>query len=153
MTAGVGPVSGTKLYIGPAGGIPTSPDLFIEIGDISNLGDISQEFAQIAVESLGSGDTYQLRGQRSYPNLTVILNKNDSDVGQIALKAAAAAVRGTLYPFKIQEVDGGATTAGSVTWTGECFGYGPAYGGVSNLRSVKTSISIRPATITITLGV
>ncbi len=153
MTAGVGTVSGTKLYIGPAGGIPTSPDLFIEIGDISNLGDISQTFASIAVESLGSGDTYELKGQRSFPNLALVLNKNDSDAGQIALKAASAAVRGTLYPFKIQEVDGGATTPGSVTWTGEVFGYGPAYGGVSNLKSVKTAVSIRPATITITLGV
>ena len=153
MTAGVGPVSGTKLYIGPAGGIPTSPDLWVEIADISNLGDISQQFAQITVESLGSGDTYEIKGQRSFPNLAVVMNKNDGDAGQIALKAAASAVRGTLYPFKIQEVDGAATTPGLVTWTGECFGYGPAYGGVANLRSVKTSISIRPATITITLGV
>jgi len=152
MTAGVGPVSGTKFYIGPAGGIPTSPDLFIEVGDISNLGDISQTFAEIAVESLGSGDTYQLKGQRSFPNVQLVLNKNDSDAGQIALKAASSASRGTLYPFKIQEVDGGATTAGSVTWTGEVFGYGPAYGGVSALRSVKTSVSIRPSTLTITLG-
>ncbi len=153
MTAGVGTVSGTKLYIGPAGSIPTSPDLFIEIGDINNLGDISQEFAQIAVESLGSGDTYQLKGNRSYPNIAVVMNKNDSDVGQIALKAANSAVRGTLYPFKIQEVDGGAALAGSVTWQGEVFGYGPAYGGVSNLRTVKTSVSIRPSTVTLTLGV
>jgi hypothetical protein len=153
MTAGVGPVSGTKFYIGPAGGIPTSPDLWIEVGDISNLGDVSLQFDQIAVESLGSGDTYQLKGQRKLPNINLVLNKNDSDVGQIALKAAAAATRGTLYPFRIQEADGNATTPGQATWQGECFGYGPSYGGVQALRTVKTSVSIRPSTLTITLGV
>ncbi len=153
MVAGVGPVSGTKFYIGPAGAAPTSPDLWVEIGDISNLGDISQDFAQIAVESLGSGDTYQLKGNRSFPNVALVMNKNDSDVGQIALKAASAAVRGTLYPFRIVEADGGAVTAGTAIWQGEVFGFGPSYGGVTNLRSVKTSVSIRPSTMTITLGV
>ncbi len=153
MVAGVGPVSGTKFYIGPAGAVPTSPDLWIEIGDISNLGDIAQTFDQIAVESLGSGDTYQLKGQRKYPNIDLVLNRNDTDTGQIALKAAAAATRGTLYPFRILESDGNASSQAVITWTGECFGYGPSYGGVSALKSVKTSISIRPSTITITLGV
>jgi hypothetical protein len=149
MTAGVGPVSGTKFYIGPAGSIPTSPDAaaWVEIGSISNLGDLSQQFDQIAVESLGSGDTYQLKGQRKFPNIDLTLNRDDSDLGQIALKAAAAASRGTLYPFKIQETDGG-----YATWQGECFGYGTSYGGVSALRQVKTSVSVRPSTLTIVLS-
>ncbi len=85
MTAGVGPASGTKLFIGPAGGIPTSPDLFIEIGDISNLGDIALAFAEIAVESLGSGDTYQIKGNRSVANIPIVMNRNDGDQGQINL--------------------------------------------------------------------
>lgn len=153
MTAGVGPVSGTIFQIGPAGAAPTSPDLWVTVGDISNLGDISLQFAQIAVESIGNGDTYQVKGQRSLPNFDLTMNRNDSDVGQIALKAAASAVRGTLYPFRIVEADGGAVTPGSAVWQGECFGFGPSYGGVSSLRSVKTSVSIRPATLTITLGV
>jgi hypothetical protein len=147
MTAGVGPVSGTKFYIGPAGGIPTSPDLFVEIKDISSLGNISQTFAQINIESIGDGDTYAVKGQRSYPDFALTLNRNDSDPGQIALKAASAASRGTLYPFKIVETDGG-----TVVWRGEAFGYGPSYGGPSAVRSVVTSISIRPSTLTITLG-
>lgn len=147
MPAGVGPVSGTKLFITDPGTPVASPDPWTEIGDISSLGDISEQFAQIAVESIGDGDTYQIKGQRSFPNFDVTLNRNDSDVGQIALKAAAAATRGTLYNFKIEEVDGG-----TAIWKGECFGYGTSYGGVGSLRSVKTSISIRPSTLTITLG-
>lgn len=146
MTAGVGPVSGTKLYIAPVGAA-SSPDQYVEIKNISNLGDIMQQFAQIPVEDLGDGDTYQLKGQRSFPNIELILNRNDSDAGQIALKAASAASRGTLYPFKIVETDGG-----TATWLGEAFGYGTSYGGVGDLRKVKTSVSIRPSTLVVNLG-
>ena len=147
MTAAVGPVSGTKFYIGPAGAIPTSPDLFVEVKDISSLGNLAQTFAQINVESIGDGDNYSLKGQRSFPDFALTLNRNDSDPGQINLKAAAAAVRGTLYPFKILETDGG-----TAVWQGECFGYGPSYGGAAAIRTVTTSVSIRPKTLVITLS-
>jgi hypothetical protein len=147
MTAGVGAVAGTKFYIGPAGAPPTSPDLWIEVGDISNLGDLALQFQQIAINSIGSGDTYQIKGTRSVPNIELTMNRNDTDVGQIAFKAASEAVRGSLYPFRIVDYDGG-----SAVWQGEAFGYGPSYGGVNDVRMVKTSVSIRPDTLTITLG-
>ena len=147
MTAAVGPVSGTRFFIGNAGAV-ASPDAYVEVEDISNLGNISEQYSQIAVESIGDGDTYQVKGQRTFPNLDLTMNRNDSDPGQIALKAAAAATRGTLYNFKILEVEGG-----TAIWQGEVFGYGPDYGGVSSLRTIKTSVSIRPSSLTITLSV
>jgi hypothetical protein len=152
MTAAVGPVSGTRFAIGPTGtlggSLPTSPDLFVAVGDISNLGNISQTFTEIAVESISSGDTYQLKGQRTFPNVTLTMNRNDSDAGQLALKSASAAARGTLYWFEIRETDGG-----RITWLGEVFGYGPSYGGVTALRSVQTSVSIRASSFTFTPSV
>jgi hypothetical protein len=144
-TTGVGTVAGTKFFIGPAGAFPVSPDLFVEIQEISSLGDIAEAFAAVSVSSVGSGDSYNLKGVRSFPDFALVLNRKDSDPGQIALKAASESTRGTLYPFKIQEVDGGVAV-----WQGEVFGYGPTYGTNSSLRSVKTSISIRPSTLTIT---
>ncbi len=141
----VGTVSGTKFYIGPAGGIPTSPDLFIEVDDISNLGNIAQTFASVSVDSIGDGDTYTLKGQRSFPDFALTLNRNDDDAGQAALKAASEAARGTLYPFKIVETDGG-----TAVWQGEVFGYGPNYGGPNAIKSVATSVSIRPSTLVLT---
>lgn len=143
---GVGPVAGTKLYIGTAETVP-SPDDYIEIGDISNLGDISAQFNAITVESVGSGDSFDIKGTRKFPNFDLMLNRNDDDVGQIALKAASEAARGTLYNFKIKENDGG-----TIIWKGEVFGYGPSYGGVNALLSVKTSVSVRPSTLVITLS-
>jgi len=144
MTVTVGAVAGTKFYIGPASvdaQAVTSPDQWVEVGDISNLGDLSQNFAEIAVESIGSGDSYNLKGTRSFPNVALTLNRNDSDTGQLAMKTASAAVRGTLYPFKIEEADGG-----TLLFDGEVFGYGPSYGGVNTLRTIKTSVSVRPDT-------
>lgn len=143
-TTGVGTVAGTKFFIGAAGSIPTSPDLFIEVGEISSLGDIAEAFSAVTVESIGSGDSYTLKGVRSFPDFAITMNRKDSDAGQIAMKAAASATRGTLYPFKILEVDGG-----YATWQGEVFGYGPTYGTNQSIRAVKTSISIRPSTLTI----
>ncbi len=143
-TTGVGTVAGTKFFIGTSESI-ASPDDYLEIGDISSLGDIAEAFAAVTVESIGSGDSYTLKGVRSFPDFALVMNRNDSDVGQIALKAAAAAVRGTLFNFKILEVDGGLAT-----WKGEVFGYGPTYGTNASIRAVKTSVSIRPNTLVIT---
>jgi len=145
MPGSVGPVSGTKFFIGAAGNIPVSPDLFTEIKDVASLGNIALAFGAINIDSVGDGDTYTLKGQRSVPNFEVTLNKNDSDPGQLLLKAASAASRGTLYPFKILEPDGG-----FALWQGEVFGYGPNYGGPTAVRQVQTSVSIRPKTLTIT---
>lgn len=147
MTAGVGAVAGTKFYIGPAGAAPTSPDLWVEVGDISSLGDIALTFNKITIESVGSGDSYDVKGTRSLASFDLTMNRNDVDVGQLALKAASAATRGTLYPFRVLDYDGG-----SAVWQGEVFGFGPSYGGVNTLRQVKTSVSIRPATLTLTAG-
>lgn len=144
MTASVNTVAGTKIYIGDSNAVP-SPDNYVEITQVANLGDVSQQFDQVPIESLSSGDSFNLKGLRKYPNIDLIINRDDSDLGQLALKTASAATRGTLYNFKILETDGG-----TIIWQGEVFGYGPAYGGPNTVRTVKTSISIRPTSITIT---
>lgn len=151
---GVATVAGSRLYIGVAGAaVPSpdvsSPDVWIEIQPVSSLGDLSQTFAAITVESIGAGDSYMVKGVRSYPNFDITLNQDDTDPGQIALKAAAAATRGTLFPFKILSSDG----VGEAMWQGEVFGYGPSFGGVGNLKTVKTSISVRPATVVLNPGI
>lgn len=143
-TTGVGTVAGTKFYMGTSETI-ASPDDYVEIGDISNMGDIAEQYAGVTIESIGSGDSYDLKGVRKFPNFTLVMNRNDSDAGQIALKAAASAARGTLYNFKILEVDGG-----TAVWKGEVFGYGPTYGSNQSVRGVKSEVSIRPDTLTIT---
>jgi len=142
---GVGTVSGTKLYITDPGTPVASPDPWVEIKDIASLGNIAQTFNQVTVSSIGDGDDYSLKGQRSFPNFELTLNKNSDDAGQADLKDAADDARGTLYNFKIEETDGS-----SITWKGEVFGYGPNFGGPEALKQVVTSISIRPTSLVYT---
>ena len=117
----------------------------MEIKDIASLGNIAQTFNQVTVSSIGDGDDYSLKGQRSFPNFELTLNKNSDDAGQADLKDAADDARGTLYNFKIEETDGS-----SITWKGEVFGYGPNFGGPEALKQVVTSISIRPTSLVYT---
>lgn len=142
---GVGAVAGTKLFIGEAGAAAStlvSPDNGTEIKDIANLGNLAQTFAEIPIESVGSGYSYNIKGTETWPNFTLTLNRNDEDPGQMALKSASQAARGTLYPFKVLDVDGS-----YAVWKGEVFGFGRNYGGVNDLKQVVTTISIRPDTI------
>jgi hypothetical protein len=99
----------------------------------------------VTVSSIGDGDDYSLKGQRSFPNFELTLNKNGDDPGQQALKDASDDARGTLYNFKIVETDGA-----KITWKGEVFGYGPSFGGPEAIKQVKTSISIRPTSLVYT---
>lgn len=142
---GVGTVSGTKLFITDPGTPVASPDPWVEIKDIASLGNIAQTFNAVTVSSIGDGDDYSLKGQRSFPNFELTLNKNSDDAGQQDLKDAADDARGTLYNFKIVETDGS-----SITWKGEVFGYGPNFGGPEALKQVVTSISIRPTSLVYT---
>lgn len=139
---GVGTVSGTKLFITDPGTPVASPDPWVEIKDIASLGNIAQTFNEVRVSSIGDGDDYSLKGQRSFPNFAITLNKNAADAGQVDLKDASDAARGTLYNFKLLETDGS-----YITWKGEVFGYGPNFGGPEALKQVQTSISIRPTSI------
>lgn len=142
---GVGTVSGTKLYITDPGTPVASPDPWVEIKDIASLGNIAQTFNSVTVSSIGDGDDYTLKGQRSFPNFEITLNKNSDDDGQADLKDAADAARGTLYNFQLRETDGS-----KITWKGEVFGYGPNFGGPEAIKQVTTSISIRPTSLVYT---
>lgn len=142
---GVGTVSGTKLFITDPGTPVASPDPWVEIKDIASLGNIAQTFNQVTVSSIGDGDDYSLKGQRSFPNFELTLNKNSDDPGQQDLKDASDDARGVLYNFKIEEADGS-----TITWKGEVFGYGPNFGGPEALKQVVTSISIRPTSLVYT---
>ena len=100
---GVGAVAGTKFYVGTLEATPY-PDDWVEVGNISNLGNLAQQFSKITVESVGSGYTKQIKGTESIPTLAIVCNRDDTDMGQIAMKAAYLN-RNALYNFRIVEND------------------------------------------------
>jgi hypothetical protein len=145
MTLTVGAVAQTALYIGDVNTVP-SPDTYVAIGNIATLGDIGTQFAKIAVESIDSGYTRQIKGTQSSPTFTLVMNRDDDDAGQLAV-IAAAAVRNSLYNFKAVENDGGI-----VRFKGRVFMSVRKYGGVNALKQISTDIEVEPDSISFTAG-
>jgi len=139
----VGAVAGTKVYIAPANTDipPASPDVWVEIKDISNIGDIGTTFAKIARESVGDGYTRQIKGTESATAFPLVCNRDDDDPGQVALRAAAGD-RNSFFPFKVLENDGS-----SATFLGRVYGKTNNYGGVNDLKKFSTEIEIEPDSI------
>lgn len=148
MTAGA--VAGTKLYIGGTGATTPSPDnvLWVEIGNISTLGAYGgTNFNKIALESVGSGFTKQLKGTQLAPSMDIVLNRDDADLGQVALKNASAD-RNSLFNFRVDENDiGTGTNPTRTVFKGRVYGYATAGGGVNDLKRINTSIEVEPDTI------
>lgn len=151
MSTGVGAVAGTKFYIGTASTIP-SPDnvAWVEVGNISNLGNLAQQFSKIAVESVGSGYTKQIKGTESVPTMAIMCNRDDTDLGQIAMKAAYTN-RNALYPFKIVENDIVSTATTSI-FTGRVYTKGGQYGGVNDLKKQAFDVEVEPDSIVVVQG-
>lgn len=144
----VGATAGTKFYIGTTETI-ASPDDYVEIGDINNLGNVMQQFSKIAVESVGSGYTKQIKGTESVTTLALSVNRNDTDLGQIAMKAAYSD-RNSLFNFRIVENDiGSGVIATTSYFKARVYSKGTQYGGVNDLKKVAVDIEIEPDSISV----
>lgn len=144
--SGAGAVAGTKLYIGTSETI-ASPDDYVEIGQIATLGDVGLTFSKIAVESVGNGYTFQIKGTQSAPAMSMVLNRDDTDAGQAAVRLASVDRTGK-YNFKVVENDiGTGVLATQQFFKGRVYGYGTSYGGVNAIKQVKFDIEIEPDTI------
>lgn len=158
----VGAVAGTKLYVWggvatsgnftpPSAGSPdtTSPDLqWLEVGQIANLGNVMQEFSKIAVESVGSGYTYQIKGTQSSPTFDLVVNRKDDDIGQIKLRLITTD-RNTLYWFRVVDNDIITTNGTTTYFQGRVYSGGTQYGGVNDLKKTAYSIEIEPDSISV----
>jgi len=148
-----GAVAGTKFFIGGTGTLIPSPDnvLWVEIKNLSNLGSYGgTNFNKIALESIGDGYTRQLKGTQLAPAMDIVFNRDDTDAGQVAVRAASAD-RNSLYNFKVEENDiGTGLNPTRTVFKGRIYGYVTAGGGVNDLKRINTSIEIEPDTIIVT---
>lgn len=145
----VGAVAGTKVYIGTAEAV-ASPDDWKEIGNVYNIGEVGSQFNKIAVEAIGDGYTRQIKGTQLAPAFPLVLNRDDADLGQIALKAANAD-RNSFYNFRLVENDmptGGVSGTQSI-FKARVYGFSAAYGGVNDLKRINSSLEIEPDSIVI----
>jgi hypothetical protein len=144
MAKAVGAVAGTQLFIAPAGTVVASPDLYVEIKQVANLGDIGISFSKIVVECVGDGYTRQIKGPQSAPSFPLTLNRLDDDPGQVAVLAAIAN-RNSFYPFKVIDNDGTV-----ITFLGRVFEFVRKYGAVATVKQIMASVEIEPDSIVVT---
>jgi len=148
-----GAIAGTKLFIGGTGALIPSPDnvLWVEVKNLSNLGAYGgTNFNKIALESIGDGYTRQLKGTQLAPSMDIVLNRDDTDAGQLAVKAASND-RNSFFNFKVEENDiGTGLNPTRTVFKGRVYGYATAGGGVNDLKRINTSIEVEPDTIIVT---
>lgn len=102
-----------KFYIGSKTGNATSSelsdftsDIYVEVGEVSNLQGLVdvQNFASFT--ALGDRRSRQLKTTVAAENVTITCGFDGADLGQIALRAAAADRTNDDYNFKVVYVDG-----------------------------------------------
>lgn len=147
---GVGAVAGTKIFIGTSEASP-SPDDWVEIKNVSNLGSLMTQFNKITVESVGDGYTRQIKGTQLVPPFDLQVNRDDADAGQTAA-VTAAADRNSKYWFKIEENDAGPgsgfTLPTRFQFQARIYSSGPQYGGVNDLKKSQFQMEVEPDSIT-----
>ena len=86
----IGPTAGSKLFIGTTATTP-SPDTYIEIGEIVDLGAFGRTYQEIVVQSIGTRGDRKFKGTYNDGTLTVKVNRDASDTGQAAPSSLATA--------------------------------------------------------------
>ncbi len=87
---GVGPSSGSKLYIGSSNATHADPttDSYTEVGRVSNMGAFGRVYALITFDDLGSRNTLKFKGQRNDGKMQIDLGRSPADSGQAAVIVA-----------------------------------------------------------------
>lgn len=102
--------AGCKIYIGPKG----DPDdlaeyeaiTWVGIGEVEDLGEFGDTFSSVTFTALADGRVRKYKGTADAGDLTLAIGFDNSDTGQLAVKAAHADRSKGDYPFKITLNDG-----------------------------------------------
>lgn len=142
-------VVGTKLYIGGHDAFLISPDSapWVEVGNLFHIGPyLGLDFKAINLEAIGDGYTRKLKGSAFARPLDLVINRDDVDLGQIALKAALPD-RTFTYNFKIEETDG-VTVRARTFFRGQVFAFATeSNDDVNSVKHINASIEVNPSTI------
>lgn len=96
---GVGPTSGTRLYIAEPGPLSPEPS-WVEIGEVTQIGDIGgRNYGVIRHDSLALRRTQKFKGQYDPGNPTIQIGRDFNDAGQAMLEDANESDEN--YNFKI----------------------------------------------------
>lgn len=79
--------AGSKILIGTTASDPDT-DTFVEISDVTNLGQFGRSYSAINFSSLGDRNVIKFKGQRDDGSIQLDLGRTKSDPGQAAIALA-----------------------------------------------------------------
>ncbi len=143
----VGPVAGSKLYIGTSETIG-SPDDYLEIGEINDLGSFGRVYQEIIAQSIGTRGDRKYKGTYNDGAMAIKVNRDPVDTGQAA--AIVARDSDADFNFKLTINDAGET---GVTYNTEFFfkakvmSYTVEGGGPNNIVMSTINLSLKSGSI------
>lgn len=144
---GISVTSGAKVYIGTSETI-VSPDDYLEIGEINDLGSFGRTYNKIEAHSLGTRGIRKYKGSYDDGALTLKLNRDSADTGQAA--AIVARDNDNDYNFKVTLNDAapnGLTNNTTITFKGKVMSYTVDGGGDDSVVGSTLVVEIKSGTI------
>lgn len=142
--------AGAKLYIADPGTIVESPDPWTEVGGVMNYGEIARAWSEVRSNTVSRRTEKIYKGGRAAPTLTLEVEGDRADTGQIAMQAAYDDASQDDYNFKIELNDapeGGTPT--TATFKAKVLGWsGPSLGGLDNMVRRNALLGIDLTTFT-----
>jgi hypothetical protein len=140
----VSTAAGTKLYIGTSETTP-SPDDWLEVGEITNLGEFGRVYNEIKYTALGTRATQKFKGSYDEGSLSLDLGRAPSDVGQAAVVVALASDNS--YNFKVTLNDAVTTTPTTFIFKARVLSYTTNAGSVDSVVMAKCQLSLVSGTL------
>lgn len=144
----IGPTAGSILYIGTSESTP-SPDDYIAIGEVTDLGAFGRVYQEIRVDTIGTRGTRKFKGTYDDGNIALKVVRDASDTGQAA--AITARDSDSDYNFKLTLNDdetGGFSTPTTVIFKAKVMSYTLEPGGPNNIVMATINLAIKSGSIT-----
>lgn len=153
VAGGVGPASGSKLFIGTTATNGAS-DSYTQVAEIINMGEFGRVYAPITYDSLSNRNTIKFKGQRDDGNMQLQLGKADvTDAGQVAIKVALDNDQD--FNFKVELNDSSEVTGATPTtfiFKAKVMSYTTNIGAPNNVVSSSCSLALTSGSIIETLA-
>lgn len=138
--------AGAKFYIGPQNSVADDATAygllsFTEVTPVEDLGEWGDTHTGVPFTSLGDSRTQELKGSVTGGTLPVVVGLDETDAGQIAVKAALP-VKGQ-YAFKVElALKGGESTPVTYFFRGLVMSFTKNVGSADNVVRATINVSV-----------
>lgn len=145
---GIGPTAGSTLEIGTSE-TTASPDDYVAIGEITDLGTFGRVYQEIVAQSIGTRGDRKFKGTYNDGQMTIKVNRDYADAGQTAVDTALDS--DSDYNFRItlnDNEDGGFTNPTTITFKAKVMQFPLELGGPNSMMMGNIVLSLKSGTIT-----